>query len=88
MREVKTGCYFSLILPFHEHWPAGSWCTVAVNGTVGTLIGFFFFFRLIEPRDVVFECGPNCGCGPECVNRTSQKRLRFHLEVCLVKTRP
>ncbi|CAN6811012.1 unnamed protein product [Brassica oleracea] len=37
--------------------------------------------RLIEPRDVVFECGPNCGCGPECVNRTSQKRLRFHLEV-------
>ncbi|XP_018475689.2 histone-lysine N-methyltransferase, H3 lysine-9 specific SUVH4 [Raphanus sativus] len=37
--------------------------------------------RLIEPRDVVFECGPNCGCGPGCVNRTSQKRLRFHLEV-------
>ncbi|CAN8256404.1 unnamed protein product [Cochlearia groenlandica] len=37
--------------------------------------------RLIEPRDVVFECGPNCGCGPQCVNRTSQKPLRFHLEV-------
>ncbi|XP_010492182.1 PREDICTED: histone-lysine N-methyltransferase, H3 lysine-9 specific SUVH4-like [Camelina sativa] len=37
--------------------------------------------RLIEPRDVVFECGPHCGCGPECVNRTSQKRLRFNLEV-------
>ncbi|ESQ41352.1 hypothetical protein EUTSA_v10012985mg [Eutrema salsugineum] len=37
--------------------------------------------RLIEPRDVVFECGPSCGCGPECVNRTSQKRLKFQLEV-------
>ncbi|KAL1188965.1 Histone-lysine N-methyltransferase, H3 lysine-9 specific SUVH4 [Cardamine amara subsp. amara] len=37
--------------------------------------------RLIEPRDVVFECGPNCGCGPKCVNRTSQKGQRFHLEV-------
>uniref|UniRef100_A0A1J3H5M1 Histone-lysine N-methyltransferase, H3 lysine-9 specific SUVH4 n=1 Tax=Noccaea caerulescens TaxID=107243 RepID=A0A1J3H5M1_NOCCA len=37
--------------------------------------------RLIEPRDVVFECGPHCGCGLECVNRTSQKPLRFNLEV-------
>ncbi|AED91966.1 Histone-lysine N-methyltransferase, H3 lysine-9 specific SUVH4 [Arabidopsis thaliana] len=37
--------------------------------------------RLIESRDVVFECGPHCGCGPKCVNRTSQKRLRFNLEV-------
>ncbi|CAN8236508.1 unnamed protein product [Cochlearia groenlandica] len=37
--------------------------------------------RLIEPRDVVFECGPHCGCGPKCVNKTSQKPLRFHLEV-------
>ncbi|KAG7602179.1 Post-SET domain [Arabidopsis thaliana x Arabidopsis arenosa] len=39
--------------------------------------------RLIESRDVVFECGPHCGCGPKCVNRTSQKRLRFNLEVCI-----
>ncbi|XP_010551947.1 PREDICTED: histone-lysine N-methyltransferase, H3 lysine-9 specific SUVH4 isoform X2 [Tarenaya hassleriana] len=37
--------------------------------------------RLVEPRDVIFECGPDCGCGPGCVNRTSQKGLRFHLEV-------
>ncbi|XP_047967700.1 histone-lysine N-methyltransferase, H3 lysine-9 specific SUVH4 [Salvia hispanica] len=37
--------------------------------------------RLVEPADVVFECGPNCGCGPECVNKTSQSGLRFRLEV-------
>ncbi|PSS18252.1 Histone-lysine N-methyltransferase [Actinidia chinensis var. chinensis] len=37
--------------------------------------------RLIEPKAVVFECGPNCGCGPECVNRTSQKGMRYRLEV-------
>ncbi|VFQ87090.1 unnamed protein product [Cuscuta campestris] len=37
--------------------------------------------RLIEPKAVVFECGPNCGCGPKCINRTSQTGLRFRLEV-------
>ncbi|KAI3503648.1 hypothetical protein L1887_32095 [Cichorium endivia] len=37
--------------------------------------------RLIEPKAVVFECGPNCGCGPACVNRTSQRGLRYRLEV-------
>ncbi|KAF5735865.1 histone-lysine N-methyltransferase H3 lysine-9 specific SUVH4 isoform X3 [Tripterygium wilfordii] len=37
--------------------------------------------RLIEAKDVVYECGPNCGCGPGCVNRTSQRGLRYRLEV-------
>ncbi|GAV72095.1 SET domain-containing protein/YDG_SRA domain-containing protein/Pre-SET domain-containing protein [Cephalotus follicularis] len=37
--------------------------------------------RLIKPKDVVFECGPNCGCGPSCVNRTSQQGIKYHLEV-------
>ncbi|KAL6999904.1 hypothetical protein U1Q18_001058 [Sarracenia purpurea var. burkii] len=37
--------------------------------------------ELIEPKAVVFECGPNCGCGPGCVNRTSQRGLRYGLEV-------
>ncbi|RZB59620.1 histone-lysine N-methyltransferase, H3 lysine-9 specific SUVH4-like [Glycine soja] len=37
--------------------------------------------RLIEAKDVVFECGPKCGCGPGCVNRTSQRGLRYRLEV-------
>ncbi|KAF5741216.1 histone-lysine N-methyltransferase H3 lysine-9 specific SUVH4-like [Tripterygium wilfordii] len=37
--------------------------------------------RLIEPKDVVFECGPACGCGPNCVNRTSQRGIKYRLEV-------
>ncbi|WCJ18170.1 Histone-lysine N-methyltransferase H3 lysine-9 specific SUVH4 [Euphorbia peplus] len=37
--------------------------------------------RLIEAKSIVFECGPNCGCGPDCVNRTSQKAMRYRLEV-------
>ncbi|KAK6153175.1 hypothetical protein DH2020_012814 [Rehmannia glutinosa] len=37
--------------------------------------------RLVEPKAVVFECGPNCGCVPKCVNRTSQNGPRFRLEV-------
>ncbi|XP_038994591.1 histone-lysine N-methyltransferase, H3 lysine-9 specific SUVH4-like [Hibiscus syriacus] len=37
--------------------------------------------RLIEAKHVVFECGPSCGCSPNCINRTSQRGLRFRLEV-------
>ncbi|KAE8021256.1 hypothetical protein FH972_007163 [Carpinus fangiana] len=37
--------------------------------------------RLIEAKDVVFECGPKCGCGPDCANRTSQRGLKYRLEV-------
>ncbi|XP_015570661.1 uncharacterized protein LOC8285689 isoform X2 [Ricinus communis] len=37
--------------------------------------------RLIEPKDVVFECGPGCGCGPNCINRISQQGIKYRLEV-------
>lgn len=37
--------------------------------------------RLVEPKAVVFECGPKCGCGPKCLNRTSQEGLKYRLEV-------
>ncbi|KAL8108941.1 hypothetical protein AgCh_025149 [Apium graveolens] len=37
--------------------------------------------RLIEPKAVVYECGPNCGCGPGCVNRISQRGIKYQLEV-------
>lgn len=37
--------------------------------------------RLIEAKDVVVECGPNCGCGPSCINRISQQGIKYHLEV-------
>nr|GEX65342.1 histone-lysine N-methyltransferase, H3 lysine-9 specific SUVH4 isoform X1 [Tanacetum cinerariifolium] len=29
--------------------------------------------RLIEPKGVVYECGPKCACGPNCVNKTTQR---------------
>lgn len=41
-------------------------------------------YRLIEAKDVVFECGPLCGCGPSCVNRTSQRGLKYRLEVVYI----
>lgn len=31
----------------------------------------------------MFECGPKCGCGPACVNRTSQRGLKYRFEVML-----
>ncbi|PON54801.1 histone H3-K9 methyltransferase [Parasponia andersonii] len=37
--------------------------------------------RLIEAMGVVFECGPNCGCGPKCINRTSTREMKHRLEV-------
>ncbi|CAH9116891.1 unnamed protein product [Cuscuta epithymum] len=55
--------------------------------TCARLNGFDFPYvakhggRLIEPKAVVFECGPNCGCGSGCVNRISQLGIRFRLEV-------
>lgn len=48
------------------------------------LVSFILTFaRLIEPKAVVFECGPNCGCGPNCVNRVSQRPPNYRLEVCM-----
>ncbi|KAM3735210.1 hypothetical protein ACB098_10G071200 [Castanea mollissima] len=41
--------------------------------------------RLGEPRDVVFECGPNCCCGHSCLNRRSQQGLNYELEVYRTK---
>ncbi|KAH1266624.1 Histone-lysine N-methyltransferase, H3 lysine-9 specific SUVH4 [Glycine max] len=37
--------------------------------------------RLVGARDIVFECGPRCGCGPDCGSRVSQKGLQYQLEV-------
>nr|GEW46879.1 histone-lysine N-methyltransferase, H3 lysine-9 specific SUVH4-like isoform X3 [Tanacetum cinerariifolium] len=36
--------------------------------------------RLIEAKDVVFECGPNCGCEPGRINRISQRKIKYQLE--------
>ena len=48
---------------------------------LGVFLIFILPSRLIEAKDVVYECGPKCGCGPACVNRTSQKGLKYRLEV-------
>lgn len=37
--------------------------------------------RLIEAKAVVFECNPNCSCGADCVNRTSQRGVHYRFEV-------
>ncbi|XP_068643019.1 histone-lysine N-methyltransferase, H3 lysine-9 specific SUVH4-like [Aristolochia californica] len=37
--------------------------------------------RLTKAKDIIFECSPSCGCGPSCINRTSQRGLRYRLEV-------
>ena len=41
-----------------------------------------FLCRLIEPMDVVYECGPHCGCSTNCSNRVTQKGMQYRLEVC------
>ncbi|XP_057987686.1 histone-lysine N-methyltransferase, H3 lysine-9 specific SUVH4 isoform X2 [Hevea brasiliensis] len=43
--------------------------------------------RLIEPKDVVFECGPQCSCRPNCTNRVSQRQLKYRLEVYRVENK-
>ncbi|MCO5597774.1 hypothetical protein L7F22_051856 [Adiantum nelumboides] len=37
--------------------------------------------RLVEPMDVVYECGPHCACGPGCSNHVTQKGIQYRLEV-------
>ncbi|KAH7281285.1 hypothetical protein KP509_36G039200 [Ceratopteris richardii] len=37
--------------------------------------------RLVEAVDVVYECGPQCGCGPSCHNRVTQRGIQYRLEV-------
>ncbi|KAL4587109.1 hypothetical protein LXL04_011759 [Taraxacum kok-saghyz] len=62
-------------------------CTDARTCACAKLNGFDFPYvrssggRLIEAKDVVFECGPNCGCGPTCINRISQRGIQYQLEV-------
>ncbi|KAI3720475.1 hypothetical protein L6452_21393 [Arctium lappa] len=63
------------------------YCTNPRTCACARLNGFDFPYvrsnggRLIEPKDVVFECGPNCGCGPSCINRISQRGMKYQLEV-------
>ncbi|KAI3881320.1 hypothetical protein MKX03_024768, partial [Papaver bracteatum] len=54
--------------------------------TCAKLNGLYFpyaskYGRLTEDKDVVYECGPHCGCGLSCINRGSQRGLIYRLEV-------
>ncbi|KAL5711799.1 [histone H3]-lysine(4) N-trimethyltransferase [Ranunculus cassubicifolius] len=52
-----------------------------LNGGTFPYLDFKDGGRLAIAKDVLFECGPNCRCGPKCINRTSQQGLRYNLEV-------
>jgi len=41
----------------------------------------------VEPKAVVYECGTNCKCHCNCVNRTSQQGLKYRLEVFKTKSK-
>ncbi|KAF3339001.1 histone-lysine N-methyltransferase, H3 lysine-9 specific SUVH4-like protein [Carex littledalei] len=43
--------------------------------------------RLVEAKSIVYECGAGCQCGPDCINRTSQKDMRYRLEVFKTPTK-
>ncbi|CAO2172614.1 unnamed protein product [Urochloa humidicola] len=51
------------------------------NGSDLPYVSYKNIGRLVEPKAVVFECGANCGCDHNCVNRTSQQGLQYRLEV-------
>ncbi|KAL6616645.1 hypothetical protein ACP70R_038915 [Stipagrostis hirtigluma subsp. patula] len=51
------------------------------NGSDLPYVSFKNIGRLVEPKAVVFECGANCSCNHDCVNRTSQQGLQYRLEV-------
>ncbi|XP_062207959.1 histone-lysine N-methyltransferase, H3 lysine-9 specific SUVH4-like isoform X4 [Phragmites australis] len=51
------------------------------NGSDLPYVSYKNIGRLVEPKAVVFECGANCSCNHDCVNRTSQQGLQYRLEV-------
>ena len=74
---------FSRILYFKVLYKLFNWLFLHDSTFV-----LFFTFRLIEARAVVFECGPGCGCGPGCVNRTSQRGIKHRLGVSFISSFP
>lgn len=70
------------------HFPANvfvgfpsSYCYSTFLFFLMVFLDYFVFDRLIEAKAIVFECGPKCGCGPDCINRTSQQGMKYRLEV-------
>ncbi|CAI9104971.1 OLC1v1003776C1 [Oldenlandia corymbosa var. corymbosa] len=57
-------------------------CVIKNNGEVP----FNEYGRLLETKDMIYECGPNCKCPPSCHNRVSQHGLKIPLEVFKTKS--
>ncbi|KAI3991515.1 hypothetical protein MKX01_017134 [Papaver californicum] len=36
--------------------------------------------RLVVPKSIVHECGPLCGCGDDCANKSSKRGIKYRLE--------
>lgn len=74
----------------YVHRDGGRWVAYLIDWLIWFLSIFLLGVpvlcvpRLIEAKDVVFECGPGCGCGPGCVNRTSQRGFKYRFEVVLI----
>ncbi|XVF08538.1 hypothetical protein REPUB_Repub07fG0011500 [Reevesia pubescens] len=43
--------------------------------------------RIMKAKPLVIECGPSCKCFTSCINRVSQRGIRFPLEVFKTKTK-
>ncbi|CAK9188048.1 unnamed protein product [Ilex paraguariensis] len=54
-------------------------CSCAVKN--GDEIPFNNSGAIIKSNPIVYECGPSCKCPPSCRNRSSQRGVRYQLEV-------
>ncbi|KAF3328240.1 histone-lysine N-methyltransferase, H3 lysine-9 specific SUVH4-like protein [Carex littledalei] len=54
-------------------------CSCAAKN--GGQIPFNFNGAIVQPKTLIYECGPMCGCPSSCYNRVSQHGLKFPLEV-------
>ncbi|KAF5816293.1 putative histone-lysine N-methyltransferase chromatin remodeling SET family [Helianthus annuus] len=42
---------------------------------------------IVEPKTLVYECGPLCKCPPSCYNRVTQHGMKIHLEIFKTESR-
>lgn len=42
---------------------------------------------LVETKTLVYECGPHCTCPPSCYNRSTQRGIKFQLEIFKTESR-
>ncbi|WCJ36407.1 Histone-lysine N-methyltransferase H3 lysine-9 specific SUVH5 [Euphorbia peplus] len=47
----------------------------------GRKLGYDYSECLVRKRPFIFECGPSCKCFDSCINKVSQRGIRFQMEV-------